>query len=829
MEKRRFLSGVILAALAVLAAVAPLAASGAPGAARETLADRVPEDVLLYAAFEDPAAFRAGARGTALGKIWREEEIQSARSEFRRFVEKEADDELLPFLKAAKFALIAPLTRCELAVWIDTAPDGKTCLRGMAAVESGDGKSPRGALETGITSLMRGEHTAERRADGMHWRGRGGDLLLVERGATCFLTGVAAERIGDLAAEDLSRATPQKPLARLPLFASALETLGKRDPGRLVAFANLEVLKRWLVRAPEVARELDIEPELVTLVRALGFDRLQTAGLSLAPEGEGFRSRFHLLSSWETGTLPAALASAGRSPLRSFDRLPADVLVASAARVPWEALWKAGARVLDRLPAEDVAEVRGGLEAVQKGSSVRILADLLPVLGEETAFCLGKPAPGLIPIPPMTAMVEVKDAKKAEACLARIADYAAAQGAPYAKTPYGGRTLYHFGGAAGGGMQRMDPMGGLFQPTFVVTETHLVAATSPQALKSLLSAWKRPEFAGVAGTERFKAARGKVPADAPSAAYVDLPEVVTFVYNTVLQFAGVAQGFGGEDLPFNMNALPSADVLTRHLAGSVESVDFRADGIRISSWSPIGINLSGLDPVTVSALAGFFWIQEMEDRRRSSIWTCQYRLQQLGQQISQHEARHGAPPRRLADLYADVADESWWEISNLYCPLDPNDPGSRQGGVDRWKKWPETHPPSFRHVRARPGKAEPATRVQVYEAKACHGGRRHVLFANGSVELVDETRFKELADAQGFLAPPAPPPAATPELLRQIDEKVKALSANDFSVREEATEWLMAAGPAAVPAVKRAVDTTDPEVKSRARQILDQIDIPAGE
>ncbi len=812
-----------------LAAVVPLAASGAPDERTGMLADRVPEDVLLYAAVEDPAAFREGACGTALGKIWREEEIQAARSELRAFVEKEADNDALPLLKAAKFALTAPLSRCELALWIDAAPNGKTCLRGMAAVTCGDGKSLRGALEDGLSALMRGRHDAERRPDGMRWHFREGDLLLVERGGTCFLAGVAADGVEGLAAEDLSTASPERPLSRSPLFTAALEGARQGPAGRFVAFANIDSLKGWLARAPEVARELDIEPEMIVLARALGFDRLQAAGLSVAPEGAGFRSRFHLHASWERGTLPAAMASAGRAPLRSFDRLPADVLVASAARVPWEALWKAGARALDRLPAEDVAEVRGGLEAVQKGSTVRILADLLPALGEETAFCLGKPAPGLIPIPPMTAMIEVKDAKKAESCLAKIADYAAAQGAPYAKTPYGGRTLYHFGGAAGGGMQRMDPMGGLFQPTFVVTETHLVAATSPQALKSLLSAWKRPEFAGVAGTERFKAARGLVPADAPSVAYVNLPDVVTFVYNTVLQFAGVAQGFGGENLPFNMNALPSAEVLTRHLAGSVESVDFRADGVRISSWSPIGINLSGLDPVTVAGLAGFIWVQEMENRRQSSIWTCQYRLQQLGERIGRHEAQHGALPRRLPDLFADAADESWWELSNLYCPLDPNDPGSRNRDANQWKKWPETHPPSYRLARVRPGKAEPANRVQAYETRACHGGRRHVLFANGTVELLDEARFRILADAQGFLDPPKPPPAATPDLLRQIDEKVKALSANDFQAREEATEWLTAAGPAAVPAVKRAAESGDPEVRTRARQILDQVDLSGGE
>lgn len=802
-------------AAGLLLAVLPIGLS-----AGETLADRLPEDVLLYAALEDPAAFREGARQTALGKIWREEEIQAARIEIGKLVEKGADNDALPFLKGAWGLLRTPLSRCEIAAWIDRAGPGKTCLRAAAAVASADGRSLRAALEAGLLSLIQGEHTVEKRPDGARWRGREVELLLVERGGVCFLSAVAADDLEDLRAGELPPTAPAKPLARSALFVSVRQGLGGPGGGCLAAFLNLDSLKRWLVREPDLARELALEPELLAFARTLGLDRVQAAGLSLAPEGEGFRSRFHLHASWAPGTLPAILAGTGRGALRSFDRLPAEALVASAARIPWEALWRGGRAVAAGLPSEDARDLRAGVAAIEKGASVRIFQDLLPALGEETAFCLGKPSPGLLPVPPMTFFVEVKDAKKVEACLAKIADYASSQGAPYAKTPYGGRTLYHFGGGPAGGK---DPFEMLFQPTFVVTETHLVAASSPQMLKSLLSAWKRPGFSGVAGTERFKAARARIPADVPSAAYVDFPELVTFLYNTVLQFAGVARGFGDGEAPFNVHALPSAEVLTRHLTASIESMEFRADGFRVASWSPVGVNLSGLDPVTVSGLAGLGWIQGARSRRESARWTCQSHLQQLGMRIAAHEAQHGALPKRIEDLDDTQADDGMWVAAQFYCPLDPNRPEGfqPQGG----KAWVASHPSSYRYVRARKGAADgAAARVRLYEKEPRHGGKRHVLFSDGTVELVDEARFSELARRDGFLDLVKPPPAATPEFLRQVDEKVKELAADDFTRREAATEWLVAAGPAAVPAVKRAAADTDPEVRSRARRILEEIE-----
>jgi len=58
---------------------------------------------------------------------------------------------------------------------------------------------------------------------------------------------------------------------------------------------------------------------------------------------------------------------------------------------------------------------------------------------------------------------------------------------------------------------------------------------------------------------------------------------------------------------------------------------------------------------------------------------------------------------------------------------------------------------------------------------------------------------------------------------------VRQLGADDFAVREAATVKLRQLGPAAVPALKRAAESDDPEVKIRARKLLQAAQAAGGE
>ena len=63
-------------------------------------------------------------------------------------------------------------------------------------------------------------------------------------------------------------------------------------------------------------------------------------------------------------------------------------------------------------------------------------------------------------------------------------------------------------------------------------------------------------------------------------------------------------------------------------------------------------------------------------------------------------------------------------------------------------------------------------------------------------------------------------PASSAPSTEQLDKWASELGADDFNVREEAQKNLAAAGQAAVPALKKAAKSKDPEMRVRAERLL---------
>src|SRR5579862_3130622 len=73
---------------------------------------------------------------------------------------------------------------------------------------------------------------------------------------------------------------------------------------------------------------------------------------------------------------------------------------------------------------------------------------------------------------------------------------------------------------------------------------------------------------------------------------------------------------------------------------------------------------------------------------------------------------------------------------------------------------------------------------------------------------------------------PAAPPATQP-LSPEMDALIQQLGADDFHIREKASAKLEAMGKDAIPALKEAKKSPDPEIHTRAEAILSRIDQPA--
>src|SRR5687768_8841301 len=76
-----------------------------------------------------------------------------------------------------------------------------------------------------------------------------------------------------------------------------------------------------------------------------------------------------------------------------------------------------------------------------------------------------------------------------------------------------------------------------------------------------------------------------------------------------------------------------------------------------------------------------------------------------------------------------------------------------------------------------------------------------------------------LASTPGADAP-GPPAAPSPD---EIARAVRQPGDEDYHVRERASRWLWAAGPAAEPALREGLKSADAEVVARCRDLLDKI------
>ncbi len=81
-----------------------------------------------------------------------------------------------------------------------------------------------------------------------------------------------------------------------------------------------------------------------------------------------------------------------------------------------------------------------------------------------------------------------------------------------------------------------------------------------------------------------------------------------------------------------------------------------------------------------------------------------------------------------------------------------------------------------------------------------------------------------------FLSPAAargqtPPDAAPPEAPVRVARLIKDLGNDDFAVRRSATQRLARLGPDSRPQLEAALDDADPEVRLRAAQLLEKLQL----
>jgi len=283
---------------------------------------------------------------------------------------------------------------------------------------------------------------------------------------------------------------------------------------------------------------------------------------------------------------------------RDLQRLPKDSLVAVACRLDASEVWDEAVRLISRFEPNVESEVEDRLREIEVNTGVDVRGDVLRSLDDVWLAYL--PSGDL-----MTswinsaAAVRVKDAGRLKQAIDKLVEISkrqmAAEGrgdAMIVESTVGDNVIYsvQFSGAP-------IPM----SPSWCVGDEWLVVGLLPSAIRSVLDRQIDDSLADAESVRDALAAP-----DGPCViAYQDTPQLARSLYPWLqmgLQMASNQLRIQGIEI--DATALPSVDVMVRHLRPDVTSITHKSDGFHFTSRSslPGGGNMAAAAPVGVALL-----------------------------------------------------------------------------------------------------------------------------------------------------------------------------------------------------------------------------------
>lgn len=347
-------------------------------------------------------------------------------------------------------------------------------------------------------------------------------------------------------------------------LAVALEALP--DPGAL------PVLQTW--RTMSWSELAQIGLELAVASGELDFDEMpvevdveELLGYFEAPDN-GWRGEYTRTQMRADGRfLKESFGVGERAPAwRGADPKPSDLL--SYLPDTSSLVWRTG------LSGEGAAEAVLGLlemvasevdmpspEALEQQLGFSLSEDLFGLLGDELVMSMD-PVRGM-GVPGMRAFIRVNEpelfAERLTALVYAVSDASggllSVKDRPYRKMPYVAISIQDQG---------------FVQPAFGIVNGLLVVGAKGIGVKRELKRLRDLELHDLPFLEELS--------QHPNLLYVDWPALVGGAYGTVKAFAGLAAGFAGEDIPFDLSMLPDTEVLTRHFEATLSTTSFSEAG-----------------------------------------------------------------------------------------------------------------------------------------------------------------------------------------------------------------------------------------------------------
>jgi len=295
--------------------------------------------------------------------------------------------------------------------------------------------------------------------------------------------------------------------------------------------------------------------------------------------------------------------------------VPADATAFSVGRVGLANLWDTLEEALPSLGGDVEAKVREALDLFEAENGVEVREDLLASLGDAyVAYSL--PTKGIMTVPEQAILVRLVDAERFERAANAFADALAGMTdvLKLKEREYEGTNIRSFsitripGGKDIGGqpnpLSGMTPFLSLLSPSYAVVKqkddsgkvvggTLLVSMNSTSLRRSIRRLGGEPA-GGAESIEGYQRFAAQVPEKVSALSYSDDRSEIGVVYAMVTSFVPMVAASVGPNLPFDLNALPPADAITRHLFGEVSYTVADGEGIYSRSFSPWGVDTMAL-------------------------------------------------------------------------------------------------------------------------------------------------------------------------------------------------------------------------------------------
>ncbi|MEI6234936.1 MAG: hypothetical protein WCT04_17915 [Planctomycetota bacterium] len=381
-------------------------------------------------------------------------------------------------------------------------------------------------------------------------------------------------------------ATPDV-LAQVPAFKLALEKAGPNADA--LVYANVdEILKNPIINDPNK----EMTPTQKHELEVSGLRDVSAASYSFGIKDGGVRESIFL-------DVPAArrkgvlgLMSSEAADASAFAAAPRSSVIASTFKINLEQLLEKGVALAAIEDPQAREKVAAGLLFIGQTYNLDPQKDILGALTGQGTFSLSVPYKNskvAVAFPQPILALRIKDQDGVKRLFSAL-QKAATEQLEFIDTSEGNKTITL-------ARKRERPADGIHQFCYVIDGDDLLLSIYPLALREEIR--RRASKNGRLDEDpEFNFARSNLPGQSQAMVYVDAAALAVAIYDVLVPVVQIQ----GKEQQIDVNALPTADVLSQNLGSAMVNLNFAADGIVLQSYSPSGV-FAVLVPAAIGAKA----------------------------------------------------------------------------------------------------------------------------------------------------------------------------------------------------------------------------------